>query len=174
MKHLKSFFNGLLLIFLFIFCFSFGNFAQAQTRVAEKMSDGTLIINTDSLSGDVIGFISKVPLKITIKNDVIQKVEALPNQETPGYFQPVKEKLLPVWKGMTIKEGLNAKVDVISGATYSSRAVIENVKRGLTYAQKMQSKQVKMGFEWILPIAIALVAICITMVFVIRRKKIKQ
>ena len=38
--------------------------------------------------------------------------------------------------GMTVKAARSAKVDAVTGATYSSKAVIENVHRGLDYYQK--------------------------------------
>jgi electron transport complex protein RnfG len=37
---------------------------------------------------------------------------------------------------MTVKKALKADVDGVTGATYSSDAVKENVKRGLQYYQK--------------------------------------
>ena len=41
--------------------------------------------------------------------------------------------MLERWDGMTVDEALSAKVDVVAGATYSSNAVAENVRLGLTY-----------------------------------------
>jgi electron transport complex protein RnfG len=37
---------------------------------------------------------------------------------------------------MTVKQAATAKVDAISGATYSSNAVKENVRLGVNYYQK--------------------------------------
>ena len=44
--------------------------------------------------------------------------------------------MLPKWKGMTVKKALSSEVDAVTGATLSSNAVRENVKRGLEYYQK--------------------------------------
>ena len=41
--------------------------------------------------------------------------------------------LLEQWNGKTVDEALAAQVDVVAGATYSSNAVIENVRLGLNY-----------------------------------------
>ena len=97
---------------------------------------GVYIVNTTTLTQNVIGYNGTTPLKIYIKNDKIQKIEALPNEETPGFFARVQENLLNKWNGMTVKQATTAKVDAISGATYSSNAVKENVRLGLEYYQK--------------------------------------
>ena len=41
--------------------------------------------------------------------------------------------MLDRWNGMTVDDALNAKVDVVAGATFSSNAIIENVRLGLNY-----------------------------------------
>ena len=101
--------------------------------------DGTYIVNTTTLAADVIGYLEATPLKIYIKGDKIQRIEALPNQETPKYFYKVKKDLLTRWDGKTVKKAiaeLNPETDAVTGATMSSNAIVENVKRGLQYYQK--------------------------------------
>ena len=41
--------------------------------------------------------------------------------------------MLERWNGMSVDEALDANVDAVAGATFSSNAVIENVRIGLTY-----------------------------------------
>ena len=91
--------------------------------------DGVYIVNTTKLGADVQGYNGPTPLNIYIKNDKIQKIEALPNDETPGFFERVKD-------GMTVAQAATANVDAVTGATYSSNAVKENVKIGVKYYQK--------------------------------------
>ena len=98
--------------------------------------NGVYIVNTTTLAKDVRGYRGSTPLKIYIKKDKIQKVEALKNRETPSYFKQVETGMLSKWNGMTIKKALKTDVDCVTGATLSSRAVKENVKRGLEYYQK--------------------------------------
>ena len=51
-----------------------------------------------------------------------------------GFFKRMTDGgMLERWDGMTVDEALSAKVDVVAGATYSSNAVAENVRLGLTY-----------------------------------------
>ena len=109
--------------------------ATTGDKVMTK-ENGVYIVNTTTLTQDVIGYNGTTPLKIYIKDDKLQKIEALPNEETPGFFARVQEGLLNKWNGMTVKQATTAKVDAISGATYSSNAVKANVKAGLEYYQK--------------------------------------
>lgn len=95
--------------------------------------NGMTVVNTTTLAQDVDGYNDVTPVKIYIKGNKIVKVEALPNQETPRYFAKVKKELLSRWNGMTVKKAQTAQVDVVTGATFSSKSVIENVRRGLKY-----------------------------------------
>lgn len=94
---------------------------------------GMTVVNTTTLAKDVVGYNNITPVKIYIKGNKIEKIEALPNDETPRYFAKVKKNLLDKWNGMTVAKAQTAQVDVVTGATLSSKAVIENVRRGLKY-----------------------------------------
>lgn len=95
---------------------------------------GVYTIDTTTLSQEVKGYNGPTPLLIIIEKDKIVKVEALENAETPGFFKRMKDGgMLERWNGMTVDDALNAKVDVVAGATFSSNAVIENIRLGLTY-----------------------------------------
>ena len=98
--------------------------------------NGVYIINTTTLAKNVRGYRGTTPLKIYIKKNKIEKIEALKNRETPDYFEEGAHVMLPKWKGMTVKKALQTNVDGVTGATLSSNAVRENVKRGLEYYQK--------------------------------------
>ena len=98
--------------------------------------NGQTIINTTSLTTDVKGYLGNTPLKIYISGNKIEKIEALPNKETPKYFFKVKKQLLNQWDGMTVNKAEKANVDGVTGATMSSDAVKTNVKRGLEYYKK--------------------------------------
>ena len=106
--------------------------AADQTMTKE---DGMTVINTTTLGKNVQGYLGTTPLKIYIQKNKVVKIEALKNQETPKYFAKVKKALLEKWNGMKINDAKKLKVDGVTGATYSSEAVIENVKLGLDYYQ---------------------------------------
>ena len=113
--------------------------ARPADDVMTKEKDGTYIVNTTTLAADVDGYMETTPLKIFIKGDKIEKIEALPNQETPKYFHKVKQDVLAKWNGKKVKSVLRdmkVETDGVTGATYSSNAVLENVKRGLQYYLK--------------------------------------
>lgn len=94
------------------------------------------VINTTTLGKDVQGFLGATPVKIYIQKNKVVKIEALKNQETPKYFLKVKKNLLDKWNGVKVKDAKKMKVDAVTGATYSSKAVIENVQLGLDYYSK--------------------------------------
>ncbi|SHK58994.1 FMN-binding protein [Xylanibacter ruminicola] len=106
--------------------------AGDQTMTKEN---GVTVINTTTLGKDVQGYLGTTPLKIYIEKNKVVKIEALKNQETPKYFLKVKKALLEKWNGMKVKDAQKLKVDAVTGATYSSNAVIDNVKLGLDYYQ---------------------------------------
>ena len=91
------------------------------------------IINTTTISKSVKGYLGNTPLKIYITNNKIDKIEALPNKETPKYFLKVKNQMLDKWNGMTVTKAITADVDGVTGATFSSDAVKKNVRLGLEY-----------------------------------------
>jgi electron transport complex protein RnfG len=109
---------------------------KTQSSVMTKKADGTYVVNTTTLASDVKGYRSTTPLNIYIKNGKVEKVEALKNQETPKYFAQVKNAILSKWNGQKVAKAAKMKVDGVTGATMSSDAVKENVKRGLEYYQK--------------------------------------
>jgi electron transport complex protein RnfG len=109
--------------------------AGKQDDVITK-EDGVTVVNTTTIAKDVEGYSGPVPLKIYIKKNKIEKIEILKNQETPKYMVMVKKALLNAWDGLTVKDAQTKKVDGVTGATFTSDAIKENVKRGLEYYQK--------------------------------------
>ena len=109
---------------------------QTDDNVMTKQSDGTYVVNTTTLAKDVKGFKGNTPLKIYIKSNKIVKIEPLTNRETPQFFAKVKQGLLGKWQGMKASKASTTQVDGVTGATFPSKAVKENVKRGAKYYVK--------------------------------------
>ena len=65
----------------------------------------------------------------------MEKIEFLKSQETPKYYIKVKKALQEKWNGLKVKDAKAQHVDVVTGATYSSEAVIKNVQLALDYYQ---------------------------------------
>ena len=112
------------------------SFMVQSEKPMTKLADGTYVVNTTSLSQGVKGYQSNTPLKIYIKKDKVVKIEALANKETPKFFKKVSDGILGKWNGKSVKAAQKLKVDGVTGATMSSNAVKENVKRGLEYYVK--------------------------------------
>lgn len=104
-----------------------------KVKAMSRKSDGTYIVNTTKIAKSVKGFAGQTPIKIYIKSDKIVKVEALPNNETVGIFSKVTRDLLNKWNGMKVEKAAETNIDGVSGATYSSKAVKQNVKIGAKY-----------------------------------------
>ena len=101
----------------------------------EVTPDGAFVVNTKPLAKDVQGYGGPVPLKIHIKDGRVAAVEAEPNAESPDFFNRAKE-LLNHWQNKSVDEAMSEEVDAVSGATFSSRAIIANMQRGLAYAKQ--------------------------------------
>ena len=101
---------------------------------AISKEDGMIVINTTELGKSVEGNNGPTPLKVYInKNNKVERIEFLKSQETPKYYAKVKEALKDKWNGLMVKEAKTLQVDAVTGATYSSNAVIENVRLALDY-----------------------------------------
>lgn len=97
----------------------------------------SFVVNTEKLGKDVLGYAGPTPVEITVVDGKIDKIVALPNTETPSFFQRVQDSpIFTALKGKTVKEASEVKLDAVSGATYSSKAVIENIRLGLQEAAK--------------------------------------
>ncbi len=109
--------------------------AQAD-NVMKKEKDGTYVVNTTTLADDVEGYNGTTPLEIHIKKNKIVKVVLLKSMETPKYNAKVKKQMIPLYENVKLKKGKKVEVDGVTGATFTSDAIKENVKRGLDYYWK--------------------------------------
>lgn len=121
-----------ILIAMLLMC---GLAAQADD-VMKKEKDGTYVVNTTTLAQDVEGYNGPTPVEIYIKKNKIVKVVMLKSQETPKYNARIKKQMLPAYEGQKVSKNKYAEVDALTGATFTSDAVKENVKRGLEYYWK--------------------------------------
>ena len=127
----KLFLTGLLLAFVAASVMAYVN--ARKPKAMTRMGDGTYVVSTEKIGKSIKGYAGHTPVKVYIKNGKIVKVEAMSNGETAGIFSGVRQRLLGKWNGMKVEKAVAAEVDGISGATYSSKAVKENVKCALKY-----------------------------------------
>ena len=128
---MKKFFTVAVVIGALVLLTSADNKPQVMTK-----ENGTYIVNTTTIANDVIGYAGPTPLKVYIKKNQIEKIEYLPNQETPKYWNAVKKHFQDTWNGKKVKEAKTMQVDGRTGATFSSNALKENVKRAIEYYEK--------------------------------------
>ena len=88
------------------------------------------IMKSSPYSDEISGFMGATPLMIALAPDFkIQKVIALKNEETPPFFERVKSNgLLDAWNGLLPSQVAEKQVDVVSGATFSSKGVIGSMQ----------------------------------------------
>ena len=106
--------------------------ASAQD-VMRKEKDGTYVVNTTTLARDIEGYNGPTPVEVYIKKNKIVKVVPLKSQEGPKYVAKVKSGMLPKYEGTNVKKGTAPEVDAVTGATFTSKAIQENVRRAVAY-----------------------------------------
>ena len=126
----------LALLFASMALFTTQAFEASDAPSPLRQEGDTLIVNTKDIAADIRGFRGDTPLNIYISNGKVVKVEALGNRETPRFFDRVRNSLLDAWNGLTVSQAKKQQVDGVTGATYSSKAVIATVQRGLEYYDK--------------------------------------
>lgn len=120
-----------LLLFCAIMLCTTNIFGQQKTdTLVMTKSKGMYVINTTTLC-TTRGFKDTTPLIVTVKKDKIESVEALPNRETPRYFERIKQEMLPAFAGLKFED--HSKVDAVTGATMSSKAVQAHMAEALKY-----------------------------------------
>lgn len=116
-----------------------GGVAVAKTNKkksqAKPKAQTEQVIFTGEIAKKVIGYSGCTPLNITVKGGKIEKIEALPNQETPQYMRKAAAKVFPQYEGLTVDQALKVKADAATGATYTSEALIKNIQMGLKQAK---------------------------------------
>ena len=117
--------------------------ARTKKATKAKKANTTQVIYTGDIANKVIGYNSTTPLNITVKNGVIEDIEVLPNQESPGYLKRAKDKVLPQYIGKTVAEAKKLDADIATGATYTSEAIIKNIQMGLDKVKTTSSSKKK-------------------------------
>lgn len=127
-------------ISLTLFCVAIALSAMSPSAMAKgKKNASPQVIYTGEIAKKVIGYNGTTPLNITISNGKITNIDALGNKETPAYFNKAKEKVFKQFIGKSVNEALKLDADVATGATYSSEALIKNIKMGLEQAKDSKS-----------------------------------
>ena len=89
------------------------------------------IYNNGDFSASAFGYDGEVYVTVTIENDVIINISGYSNESDNWYFDSASGQIIPA-----ILNSQNPDVDAYSGATYSSNAIIQAVKKALDSARK--------------------------------------
>lgn len=116
---------------LLISVFFFSSFMAGDSTITKE--NGVYIINTTELGKDIEGYNGPTPMKVYISKNKIEKIEFLKSMESPKYYAKVKKALQDKWNGLKVKDAKTQKVDIVTGATFSSEAVIKNVQLAIDY-----------------------------------------
>jgi len=102
----------------------------AKSNGVWTLKDGTTIYSSKPYGNNIKGFRGPTPLFIAVsKNGKILGVAPDKNNETQTIWaRVIGSRLFKSWNGMTPREASTAKVDAVSGATYSSTGVIKTVQ----------------------------------------------
>ncbi|TKG91471.1 4Fe-4S binding protein [Puteibacter caeruleilacunae] len=86
--------------------------------------------NTSPVSDSIIGFASSVPVLMGFTNqDRLVGIKLLKNYESPDFVEKIRKTgFMESWDKMVIHDVLNSKVDVVTGATLTSKAIIKTMK----------------------------------------------
>ena len=146
--------------------------------------DGTMTINTTELGKNIIGFAGPTPVEIKVKDDNIVSVTALENDETPEYMGAVlNSDLLESLNGLPLKKARGTKIDAVTGATYTSNALIENIHTGIYYAFEEEApgedeivgqESETLSFKFFVTIAVILAGAIIPLIFRNKKYRIVQ
>jgi len=111
------------------------------------------------------GYGGRVPLFIGLQGDTITQIELLPNNETAEFMNYIKEdQLLARWEGVKINEISGMKVDAVSGATESSKAIIRGMRQGAARYLNEEHSRLKHDFAGIAKDLLFLVVVLFSLV----------
>lgn len=130
------------------------------------------VLSSSPYTDRVIGFAGPTPLEITLDaSGKISNVKLLPNRDTPQYLQiAIDGGLLKAWNGLTPQEALAKQVDAVTGATFSSRGIINTLHKRLEVYEAQRSSSNTTLIASSIGLGVVLIAGC----FLLRTKLRRQ
>ena len=109
-----------------------------KTEGVWVLANGVTVYSSHPWGDNIKGFNGATPLFVAVdKGYKVAAVAPAVNTETPDFWTKVKKsKLFKAWNGLTLTKAAQKKVDAVSGATYSSRAVIQTVRATISNIKK--------------------------------------
>lgn len=104
---------------------------QPAVPESELSPEPQYVYNDGDFSASAYGYDGDVHITITIENDVIISISGYTDESDNWYFDSASGQIIPA-----ILNSQNADVDAYSGATYSSNAIMQAVRKALDSARK--------------------------------------
>lgn len=100
---------------------------EVENTEAAAVLDGAFDLADGTYEGSANGFSGKIKVSVVIKNQTIRSINILSNSDDEAFFNRAKEGVTA-----SILAKQSTDVDTVSGATYSSRGIINAVKDALS------------------------------------------
>lgn len=119
-----------------------GQIVLKKSAEVWTLSNGAKVYNSEKAGEKIVGYSGQTPLLMAVsKQGQITGITLLENTESEEYLDYVlSEKLLQRWNGKTLQQAANFSPDAVSGATYTSTAIIETVNATAAKFAKNGSK----------------------------------
>lgn len=113
---------------------------EVENTEAAAVLDGAFDLADGTYEGSASGFSGKIKVSVVIKNQTIRSINILSNSDDEVFFNRAKEGVIA---GIIAKQSTD--VDTVSGATYSSRGIINAVKDALSSSDGEEQTVVAKG-----------------------------
>lgn len=100
---------------------------EVENTEAAVVLDGAFDLADGTYEGSANGFSGKIKVSVVIKNQTIRSINILSNSDDEAFFNRAKEGVTA-----SILAKQSTDVDTVSGATYSSRGIINAVNAGVS------------------------------------------
>lgn len=100
---------------------------EIENTEAAAVLDGAFDLADGTYEGSANGFSGKIKVSVVIKNQTIRSINILSNSDDAAFFNRAKEGVTA-----SILAKQSTDVDTVSGATYSSRGIINAVNAGVS------------------------------------------
>lgn len=113
---------------------------EIENTEAAAVLDGAFDLADGTYEGSANGFSGKIKVSVVIKNQTIRSINILSNSDDEAFFNRAKEGVTA-----SILAKQSTDVDTVSGATYSSRGIINAVKDALSSSDGEEQTVVAKG-----------------------------
>lgn len=100
---------------------------EVENTEAAVVLDGAFDLADGTYEGSANGFSGKIKVSVVIKNQTIRSINILSNSDDEAFFNRAKEGVTA-----SILAKQSTDVDTVSGATYSSRGIMNAVNAGVS------------------------------------------